>query len=421
MKTVLSYLVVILFCAGIASSSFAEENASSPPSGFTAITLEEALRKACDRSPLLQASLARTRLAKAKAGAAAFQPPLQATVSSTWGDPDTKANSLTQDLDIFGQLHRKRRRAEKEYESTRAREEETALDFILRVKTAFLGVLGSVERVKVAGEDVEFSRLMHRAAVRRYESGDAPRLHVVKAALELTRAEKEREDEERGLRSLLVEFNALLGGDGNRYAPLEGPSAPGEIPPVEDLKKRALASRPYLRQAAAALEEARESVRIAKGDYSPWVQASAYQSSFEAPRERGVSLSLIIPLSDWGARKAQVAAARSQQDVQESLARQALIDVMLQVEEAYVETQSRLAQLRMYESGVMESTRELLMMNQKGYEKGALGYIEVIEARKSFKQVRLEHQEVGTGLMVALARLERVVGEDAITKGDERK
>jgi len=70
------------------------------------------------------------------------------------------------------------------------------------------------------------------------------------------------------------------------------------------------------------------------------------------------------------------------------------------------------AVVREYQQGALAQAEQLSEMARKGYQAGATGYPDVLEAQRTLKSVRTDYYSALADHLKALARLEWAVGAD---------
>ncbi|MCC6442247.1 MAG: TolC family protein [Armatimonadetes bacterium] len=381
------------------------------PAAAEDLSLSRAVDLALGRHPSLAAKKLSAESARhAARGARALVNPEIAVGPTLFGESGTEAFiSASQPLELNGS--RKVRgniavseAAAAEYEAEAARHE------IERdVKLAYWEVVQAQEMVRLSQENLSGLETLRAAVQKQYDAGAVPGSQIIKSDLELARARQERTQAELTLTQGKTALNALM----NR--PISTEFTPSDLLAYREmplnpstLEQKALAARPEIASTMSLLEAARHKVRAARLLTAPDIAVQARQETSDA--EGGVGVAIILPLLDWGAvraeRKRAETAARSQEKESEA----ARNDVVLDVAKAVQAVEASQSVLREFQEGILEKSERLTEMTQKGYERGASGFLEVLEARRTLRSTRAEYAAALASYQKAIAWLEWASG-----------
>ena len=98
-------------------------------------------------------------------------------------------------------------------------------------------------------------------------------------------------------------------------------------------------------------------------------------------------------------REAQAERDRMQQELEQTITQH------------FQEMQTAQAQMRVFEQGLLHQAKEALDIAQFSFRHGATSLLEVIDAQRVYRQTLLEYAQAQADHSIALARLERAVGE----------
>jgi cobalt-zinc-cadmium efflux system outer membrane protein len=79
--------------------------------------------------------------------------------------------------------------------------------------------------------------------------------------------------------------------------------------------------------------------------------------------------------------------------------------------EAYFELMSALEERRTFADQVLPGATDAFRKTQRGYQQGGFDYLELLTAQETLAQTRASYLEVLVRLNLAVARVERLVGE----------
>lgn len=253
-------------------------------------------------------------------------------------------------------------------------------------RKSYFGLRSAERLVAAQGKDVELLRRLRDAAVRGRDLGERPGVDVLRAELELSRAEQE-------LAAAVVEasvaragLNALLGRQPDIPVAVAatGP-APTTVPSWSDLAPR-VAGQPRLRLADTAVELRRHEVALARSQRRPVIELAGFRED----QEHGVRLSLRLPAFDLGRVRGEVQAAEAavrQAEQERDVVRRELTADLARVHLTLVSASER---RRRFVDEVLARAERLAELAETGYRIGETSILEVLDARRQLAQVRRE-------------------------------
>lgn len=261
------------------------------PAQAASITMAEAVQRALKDNPTVGAAMANSRAAEEgrKSARGAFGPRLGTSygVSRVRQELSPKTSvrqpeygTYTWNIDItqpvftgFNLLSTYQKSA-LEADRQKASLRSTELSMVEQVQTGFLEYLRAVEMVRSEGDALK--RLREQLSITKafYTVGLRPRLDVLQAEVDVSRAENLFIQAENNRDTLQARLNTLLG-----LAATDNPSYVGELRQVpfkrslELCLEAAYAQRPDLFMAARAVDIAGKDQKIVQSDYYPQVEA----------------------------------------------------------------------------------------------------------------------------------------------------
>lgn len=387
------------------------------------LTLDEAVKTAIARFPALKASVLEVEAARGRVTSRGSFPNPKVELKrdtgfgfleQTKGVEKEDAIELVQDAETFVQWWVRRKKASWELSGKEASYRRDVADVVVQVKTAHFEVLRAEAVVGAARENLSVAEALLRAAKRRFELGDAPRIEFLKAEVEYTKALQEVLAVQRELGVRRAGLNFFLGRDPE--APLQLREPPDVRPGPRDLtalKELAAASRPEIREAEADVRARETQVTLSWMRFLPHFSAAVEVLRERSPREPAESRLTIraeFPIFDFGSirgelreSKAAVAAAQSRL----ALTRQT---IEREITESHLSADEAEKQVESYQGGILKQAEELLRASLIGYERGALTLLDVLEAQRSFRTTKTDYAVALRSLRLAYARLERALG-----------
>ncbi len=275
-------------------------------------------------------------------------------------------------------------------------------DLLLQVRQAYWALAGAQERLRLRREDSARLADLHRAVLRQVEVGSAPGSQIVKSEVEMARARQAQSRSELELADAGATLNLLL-----QRTPGAAVRASDPLPTAASVPTR-LAVRPELAAADARLLASRSQEELRSAEKRPDI---AVQARMETLRGVGGAAALIrLPLVDWGAARSEAKRLRTQTRRQEMERDGVRARVEADAATARRATDAAAASAGAYRDEIIPRAEQLAALAQKGYERGATGLLEVLEAQRTLGAVRAEYVDELTNLARAQALLEWASG-----------
>ncbi|HOM72719.1 MAG TPA: TolC family protein [Armatimonadota bacterium] len=316
---------------------------------------------------------------------------------------------LIQPLEINGSRKARGKIAENEYKAQRAAEAVSRSELIRDVKIAYWDVVQAQEIALLAQENMALVESLLAAAKRQVDVGTAPGSQVIKADVELSRAKQELRQAEADLARSKADLNILLGRDPSTDFTATDKLA---INPVENIQSDSIepviSNRPEVVREEALLAARRSEVELSKAERRPDLAVQAKMESLD--EDPGIGFSIGIPLFDWGAAKSQTNQAQALVKSQQMSLEAEKNRVRLDIAKAQIAVREALETVQDYQAGVLTQSEQLAQMAEKGYKAGATGYLEVLEAQRTLREVKIDYITALADYAKAEAELEWATG-----------
>jgi cobalt-zinc-cadmium efflux system outer membrane protein len=275
-------------------------------------------------------------------------------------------------------------------------------DLLLQVRHSYWALAGAQERLRLRREDTERLAELHKAVRRQVEVGSAPGSQVVKSEVEMARARQAQARADLELADAGAALNLLL-----RRTPEAAVRAADALPATASAPASA-SVRPELAAAEARVLVGRSQEALRVVERRPDV---AVQARMETLRGVGGVAALIrLPLVDWGAARSDGLRLRAQTRLQEKERDGVRARVEADAATARRATDAAAASVAVYRDEIIPRAEQLATLAQKGYERGATGLLEVLEAQRTLGAVRTEYVDELTNLARAQALLDWASG-----------
>jgi cobalt-zinc-cadmium efflux system outer membrane protein len=381
------------------------------------LTEKETLQKLSAESPRARALAAQVELARASALTEGLRPNGMLSLSreAAAGVPETYL-LYQQPLSITGRREYLRRAAlasaESEGMGVRMQLHELRVD----ARLAFLELLLAQEQMSLYnGEKARLEEIVE-VLRKREKAGESSGYDRIRAEREVSLLEADqgvavaRMERARGL--LASFFNASQRPQTLRAAgTLTLPALPDLAFLIGKAETRGdvQAERRLADSALLSMEAARRKL------YPEPVVAGGWKSPvIDNRRESGYVVSVTVPLPLFDRGKADIARAEIARRAAEARAEALTTEVQLRLRGAWEETQARLRAVETYRKRAVAQTEDLVRIARSAYEGGEAGILELLDAFRTQREVRLRMQDLMAAARQSALELERLAGEEVI-------
>jgi cobalt-zinc-cadmium efflux system outer membrane protein len=392
-----------------------DQNQTTYAGPVKTLTLQEVLALAERQSPQIQA--ARADIAGAQAGIVTAKAYPNPTADFLGGHqyrrlPDAAPGSLQHygfslPLDLPNKRKARMAVASLGRASSQLALEDTQLHVRAMVKQAFYEVLRRKEQVTLADQNLQLVDDLRRRIDVKVNVGEAGRL-------ELTRAEAELATARAALRSAHLRYvtavsalRAAVGAPMSENITVDGQLAPRvELPGLENLQKTVMVNHPVLKQANVEVERAQAELRNQRAQRVPEPSVVGY---YERQPDLGFfQLGVSIPLPLWNRRQGPIAEAQAEINHAQATRDGLRLRLTTDLESAYGEYQVADEQVRSFQTGALREAQSALTGAEAAYKAGERGIIDVLDAQRVLRSVRLEYLNAQFDREAALIDLERL-------------
>ncbi len=420
-----------------------EPVASRPP---RVLTLDEALRTARQRQPLLRQSHAGTVAAEARADEA--RAPLLPQLSATAAYERTTANvvprpgvtpanlassasfstvnywafgaTLSQLIYDFGQSSGRWRAAQAAAVSQRDSEAATAIQTALGARIAFFNARAARDLVGVARDNLASQEAHLRQTEAFVRLGTRPALDLALARTNRANAQVQLINAENGYLTAKVQLNQAMGVEESAdYDVSDDALGPveGEGLPIEPLLAEALQHRPDI---AALEQQARAqalTIGAVRGGYAPSLGISTGISDAGVALDSTVgnwnaTVTLTWNIFQGGLTRAQEQEARANLDSAQAQADVLRLQVRVDVEQARLAVRAAQGALSAADEALVNA-REQLRLAERRYETGVGNAIELGDSQVALATAAAQRVQAQYNLSTSRAQLLRALGREA--------
>jgi outer membrane protein TolC len=391
------------------------------------LELELLVKIALERNPELKEALARTKagIEEVRRAGALDDPMLK---FEAWGIPlntplafnqdQTNMLGLRQNFPFPGNLSLKSEAALRDAESTYQMYRDRRLDVALRLKKAYLDYYSMSREVDIHLEHVGIMRDMERITDIKYRNGAVNQQDVLKPQVELILLHNDVLAMTQHLESDKAAINALLNRPPD--APLgkpKEPTFPVETFDVQDLSTKAL-SRPDVlaAQLRARATEASAKVASREANLPDFSVGADYWQQPGMPNDAwGLMFSVNLP---WftGKHGAEVAKLEHALRADRAAVETAQNKALFEVRDAWFKVESARKSLVLFKGELLPKSTQSADVSRANYEKDKASFLDLLDAERSLRDVKLKYSQALVQYEMAVADLERAVGRPVRSK-----
>lgn len=405
--------VSLIFAGLICSGACAEE-----------LSLSQAVDIALQNNPTISAGKLAAQAAsdRARAAGSLVNPQVEVAPTVIGEAGADSAIIVSQPLEINGSRKVRGRIAGHEAHVVSYEAQAQARKLALEVRETYWDVAAAQATVQLYRENVEYLTEVHEATQKQLDVGAIPGSQLIKSEVELARARQEMSLAELELRQSRMRLNKLMNRPADHEFTATDPLTYQETDfETEALLDSALKTRPEVAAAQSELDAANSRIEAARIARRPDISIQVRRETFSSDSDQGVAIGISIPVFDWGSARAERKSAVSEAQAQQKRLEAAKAEVALEVRQAADEVETSAGIVREYQSGIIERSEELAGMARTGFERGAISYLEVLEAQRTLRNTRADYLTALANHSKALARLEWASGVDITTTSKEEK
>ena len=289
------------------------------------------------------------------------------------------------------------------------------LDVRVQVRKAFYDLLRTQDELRIHDGHVAIARQAVEAARIKYTVGKVPQQDILKAQVELTRLAEHLIHFEQDAEVARARLNTLLGHDPVEPINVRGDYAiPQHLPATKVLEKLAIASRPDVAQAQAALEKSRQQQALADKSYTPDFTLSAgYMLMPNGSNTRNnymVEGSINLPWLNRRKHDAEISEAKAQVSEQDAEVAALRNSAFGQIQEALAQVRSAKRLADLYKNLLQPQAETTLRSTVIAYENDRTDFLNLLDSQMTVVDIDLAYFQAMADFETRFADLEFAVG-----------
>ena len=378
------------------------------------ISLEIAIETALRENPELNVIREKVKVARARLDSLALLGNPELETEFIGGADAVQKLELTKAFQLGGQRGHRIRIAKTQLEKVDAELAEASRSVTKSVKIAFYELLLVQEKLKLAKEIVQHNKQMHDIAQTRFETGDISITQANLANIHLQSALRETTTLESELQLAKLALNGWMGVSletvhvtvGELQAKVS--PDPSRKLTLDVLKMQALAHRNDLKSLQLNAQLTDNELRLARAANIPDLGIGALAERRAGEHAFGVKLSMPLPLFDRN--RAEIDAAKAQQQVDTVEINNQERQIAREVMAAFIALRTAQKTLKFYEGDALKLINENLKLTRTAYELGETELLELILMQNEFINTQFSYLGALGTYYKALAELEAAVG-----------
>jgi outer membrane protein, heavy metal efflux system len=415
MKTILSLLLL----AQLPSTRAAEHHESTSAG---TLTMQQVLDAVRTNNPTLKAAAANWEAMKQRVPQArAWEDPSVGVDVERFGT--TRFGSFTdnewmiaQELPLTGKNRLRGKSAVAEaigaFEELRRRE----LDVITKARVAYYNLANAWEQLAINDRNLALLKQFASVSRARYEAGAAPQSDVLGAETDMAKLQEARVDIVQNIWDAESRLNVLMNHPA--WAPIGRPETP-KFETVEVVAKRlealALERRPELLMGQRKIEAAEARHKLASRAWIPDPQIRLEARQFNGRsgiQEYDTGVFFNFPWVNFRKYKAAIEEARQMKLMAEYELEGAQKDTLGLLREQMNRVETFRHHTELFRDKLVPLARQNMTATRSAYEANRTGFLNVIDAQRTFYEVESMHWHHLTTYLSAVAELEAVVGSE---------
>jgi cobalt-zinc-cadmium efflux system outer membrane protein len=286
---------------------------------------------------------------------------------------------------------------------------EIRLNLTAAVKITFYELLLAQRDLELAQLNLQTVEDVRRIVKARVRLGEAPQFELIKADVEVLKANQAVTRAENMVRVGQVALDTLTAGAlGPSFTVTGEFESPRHGLSLDALLAEAVTRHPTLKRFTNLIEQAERTLEFERQARVPNVTLNA--SYWREIGREAIQAGLSFPTPLWYQRQGEIAIALGEKRREEVELLRARNILAKEVNQYFQDVKTAATLVEVFEKGLMKQAKEALRMAQFSFQQGAASLLEVLDAQRVQRDILLDYAQARFNLSVALARLERAAG-----------
>ena len=327
----------------------------------------------------------------------------------------------------FSYLHERQHKRELRLESaqkgtgiTTSGQADLERNLVFSLRMAFVQTLQEKAILELAKENLVYYDHVLDVNRERFKAGAISQVDLDRLELQRVQYESDLQIAQESLETAKIVLLMLL----NDRTPVEQFDVTGpfdfstQIAPLDEIRQKALDTRPDLRAALQSVDKAKTDHRLAVANgstdptFSVWY---TYNPSFNNPHDhQALGASISIPLRIFDRNQGEKLRTKLDIDRNEKLTEATRAQVFSDVDSAYATVTSAVILLQPYKSRYLQQASRVRDTIAFSYEHGAASLLDFLNAQADYRSVRVNYLNLVASYLNAASQLNLAVGREVI-------
>lgn len=317
---------------------------------------------------------------------------------------------LSQEIEVLGKRRNRTNIAKTEIEIFNQKLNSIWAEVRFDVKTKYNEILLIQKKKELATENLNLARNFLANIQMKYESGKALINQVIRAKIEVSRAENELLIIEKDISIRKAELNLLLNRPpGYKFLPVDELIYLKKTLDLDDLTKKTLAQNPELKIELLSSDLAKMKLSLSKRETISNPVIGILQKQESQEKTLGVNLGLSIPL--WYRKQGEIQESKIELEKINSKIDYLRKEMELKIFNAFIETELAEKQVILLKNTVKEAN-ELLRVVSLQYKEGKSDFLSYLEHLVTLKNTKANYYEAVFNYNQKITLIEKVISEE---------
>ncbi len=324
---------------------------------------------------------------------------------------NTDGISLSQYVENPFKRHHRIQMFEKEWQASEYFFHFSRLDITYEIKQLFYKVLLLKNKKELAQKNLSSLQETHQLILKRVNLGETKELEAIKLYVETLKARNELNRTDTELRLAKENLNKFLGNSLPSDFTVIGKLDYRPLEIDEDaLLEKALLSHPLIKGKEKSLEFAESNLSYVKWQRLPDFKLSGFIQDELDGQNKGVGISLDIPL--WNFKSKEIAEAESLQQKENQEIRALRMEISTEVKARLNEQRLSEQTIQLFHEGLLKQAEESLKISAESYKQGEISLIDYLDSQRTYNSILKDYQDSLYTWNANKAALEKATGEE---------
>lgn len=293
------------------------------------------------------------------------------------------------------------------------------LEVLKEASKAYLTLLVIQEKAKLLAELVDVSQQTFQSVGLRVEAGKDSPLEKTKASVALSEIRVQHRQVLGELENARKYAASFWGSERPRFSRAEGQlETVFEIPEINELQQKLL-NNPMLARWEKEIARSKAALELEKSKSVLDVSVSGGVKRFNETDDNAVVFGIAIPLPisdrNQGGRMEAVANLSKTREAQ----RAARIEIINQFNQIYTELSISSDKTKELHAAILPGAEEVFNASREAYKEGKIDYLNVLDAQRTYFEVRMQYIDVLAAYHKAVADMECLIGQEIESKAND--